>query len=182
LAAPSNLTSNFIATPTQGKAPLVVVFYDQTFGSPTSWYWNFGDGQTSTLQNPAHQYDSIGIYDVTLTVTNSNGANSLTKFAFIDVVPDGIYVLDNSFNLQIFPNPYTSKTNIAYSLLNNSKVKIEVYSSLGQLVTTLCEENQQAGSHRYEFSASNYGFAEGIYLLRMSINDKMISRKLIEVK
>ncbi len=182
LAAPSNLTSNFIATPTQGKAPLVVVFYDQTFGSPTSWYWNFGDGNTSTLQNPAHQYDSIGIYDVTLTVTNSNGANSLTKFAFIDVVPDGIYVLDNSFNLQIFPNPYTSKTNIAYSLLNNSKVKIEVYSSLGQLVTTLCEENQQAGSHRYEFSASNYGFAEGIYLLRMSINDKMISRKLIEVK
>ena len=182
LATPTTLSPNFIATPTQGIAPLVVVFYDQTGGSPTSWFWNFGDGTTSTDQNPAHQYDSTGVYDVTLTVANGDGANSITKFAFIDVLVDGIELTNNAIDVQVFPNPYTNSTNIAYSLINNSNVKIEVYSSVGQLVAVLHEGEQVAGPHKYSFSAAKYGFNAGVYYLRMTIDDKAITKKLIEVK
>jgi len=38
-----------------------------------SWFWDFGDGDTSALQNPVHQYDSAGTYIVTLTIINNNG-------------------------------------------------------------------------------------------------------------
>ena len=44
-----------------------------TSGTLVSWHWEFGDGDTSTVQNPSHIYASAGTYTVTLTVLNSNG-------------------------------------------------------------------------------------------------------------
>ncbi len=55
-----------------------VQFYDNSTGSPTSWHWDFGDGSTSTEQNPVHYYSGIGNYDVTLTVQDDNGTSSVT--------------------------------------------------------------------------------------------------------
>ena len=52
-----------------------VNFVDQSTGSPTDWLWNFGDGASSTLQNPAHVYAAAGTYNVMLTVTNAGGSN-----------------------------------------------------------------------------------------------------------
>ena len=49
-------------------------------GNIVSWQWNFGDGSTSTLQNPMHQYSSPGNYNVTLTVMdNDRATDSITK-------------------------------------------------------------------------------------------------------
>jgi len=62
-----------------------VNFNDLSTNSPTSWLWNFGDGNTSTDQNPIHTYTSSGTYSVTLQATNSNGSNSLTQNNFITV-------------------------------------------------------------------------------------------------
>ncbi len=49
-------------------------FFDQSFnptGSATSWYWEFGDGVSSTEQNPSHTYQDEGAYNVCLTITDS---------------------------------------------------------------------------------------------------------------
>jgi len=62
-----------------------VQFTDQSINTPTSWLWNFGDGQTSTIQNPLHTYTSSGAFSVTLTVTNSYGKDSLAKSNLINV-------------------------------------------------------------------------------------------------
>jgi hypothetical protein len=182
LSMPNTLVSNFIATPTQGIAPLVVVFYDQTLGAPTNWYWNFGDGTTSILQNPAHQYDSAGIYDVTLTVMNSDGVNSVTKFGFIDVLPDGISELNPHYQVAVFPNPYSNKTNIEFTLYQGAEVEMEVFSALGQHVKSLEKGRLVSGNYRYEFSAKENGFAEGVYFLRLNVDGKQVMKKLVEVK
>ena len=71
--------ANFTSNVTNGSAPLTVQFNDTSTGNPTSWNWNFGDGQTSTVQNPTHTYSEVGNYNVTLNVTNSAGSNSLTQ-------------------------------------------------------------------------------------------------------
>jgi len=76
----------FSASPTSGKAPLNVKFTDASTGTPTKWKWNFGDGKTSTLQNPTHKYSAAGNYAVILTVSNSAGSNTLTKTGYIKVV------------------------------------------------------------------------------------------------
>jgi len=75
----------FSAKPTSGKAPLTVRFTDKSTGVPTAWKWSFGDGTTSTKQNPIHKYLQEGNYKVTLTVTNTAGSNTTTKKNYIKI-------------------------------------------------------------------------------------------------
>ncbi|WP_094226822.1 S-layer protein domain-containing protein [Methanolobus psychrotolerans] len=73
----ASFTTN--ATGNEGPVPLIVQFNDTSTNSPTSWSWTFGDGGTSTSQNPVHTYNSIGTYNVTLTATNADGADTESK-------------------------------------------------------------------------------------------------------
>ena len=77
---------SFSASPASGNIPLAVKFTDGSLNGPTSWYWEFGDGGTSTSQNPSHTYQTAGTYDVTLTAQNANGSNSLTMPGYISVL------------------------------------------------------------------------------------------------
>lgn len=75
----------FTGAPLSGNYPLTVAFTDQSTNGPTSWSWTFGDGGTSTLRNPSHQYTAAGTYTVALTATNAYGSNTLTKTGYITV-------------------------------------------------------------------------------------------------
>lgn len=78
-------TANFTTSTTSGCSPLVVNFQDLSTGNPTSWFWDFGNGATATLQNPSTTYFIPGTYTVTLTVTNAGGSNTLTRTQYITV-------------------------------------------------------------------------------------------------
>jgi gliding motility-associated-like protein len=82
-------TVNFTATPTTGCYPLPVQFTDQTLpgsGTIATWEWDFGDGTSSTLQNPLHVYNSGGNFNVTLRVRNSSGCvRTLTRPQLIQI-------------------------------------------------------------------------------------------------
>ncbi len=64
----------------------VVDFTDQSLNQPTSWMWDFGDSNTSTLQNPSHTFASSGMYNVCLTATNSAGSDTNCQMIDIEVV------------------------------------------------------------------------------------------------
>lgn len=66
-----------------------VTFTDNSTPNPISWNWSFAGGTpaTSSLQNPVITYNTPGTYDVTLTVTNSYGSDTLTKTSYITVSP-----------------------------------------------------------------------------------------------
>lgn len=84
LAQPvSNFTSNTVA----GCSPIIVQFTDQSTGTPTSWYWDLGNGTTTTVQNPSTTYLNPGTYTVSLTVTNSGGSDTTTRTNYITVYP-----------------------------------------------------------------------------------------------
>jgi PKD repeat protein/subtilisin-like proprotein convertase family protein len=68
---------SFEADPTNGMAPLTVVFTNHSSGA-TNYYWSFGDGNSSTSDNPANVYTNAGTYSVTLTGIGPGGTNSLT--------------------------------------------------------------------------------------------------------
>ncbi|MBK7141792.1 MAG: S8 family serine peptidase [bacterium] len=70
----SNLANaKFTSNVTDANVPFTVNFTDQSPNSPSTWDWAFGDGGTSTDQNPSHNYTVPGIYDVSLKITESRG-------------------------------------------------------------------------------------------------------------
>ena len=78
--------SDFSGTPTSGSVGMTVAFSDiSSGGAANSWSWSFGDGASSTLQNPSHSYSIAGNYDVSLSVTGPGGSNSLARPGYITV-------------------------------------------------------------------------------------------------
>ena len=75
--------ADFSANATLGGVPSTFQFTDNSASNPTSWLWDFGDGSTSTQQNPQHKYTAQGTYAVTLNATNGYGSNAITKAAYI---------------------------------------------------------------------------------------------------
>ena len=76
--APSQTASSagFVYAPNGAPvAGQVVQFNDTSAGSPTSWLWVFGDGQTSTDRNPTHVFGAAGVFHVTMTATGGAGSN-----------------------------------------------------------------------------------------------------------
>jgi len=67
-------------------AGTTAAFTDLSQNAPTSWFWDFGDGATSTAQNPTHNYVA-GAYTVTLTVTNSAGSSTSTLNIDVQAAP-----------------------------------------------------------------------------------------------
>jgi PKD repeat protein len=83
-------TAEFSATPITGLAPLRVQFTDMSTGTVTSWLWDFGDGKTSTAQNPTNTYMKEGKYTVSLTVSGSCGEDTETKVNYIIVLSERV--------------------------------------------------------------------------------------------
>jgi gliding motility-associated-like protein len=92
----------FNQTNTTGCIDLNVGFTDTSWvnSSITSWYWDFGDGGTSTNQNPSHTYTIAGIYDVTLIITDALGCvDTLTKTNWIDAIENPVadFIADTTY-------------------------------------------------------------------------------------
>ena len=83
----TNPAANYVPPPTTvGCAPLTTQFTDGTVGA-NGWAWDFGDGSTSTQQNPVHTYSTPGFYTVSLTTTTANGGceQTISNFSTFDV-------------------------------------------------------------------------------------------------
>ncbi len=88
----------------------VVDFTDLSSNLPDDWFWDFGDGTSSTLQNPIHTYTNAGLYNVTLTTTNNFGSNSITYNVIVNALNPLIQIANNQLavNEPIFFSETTS--------------------------------------------------------------------------
>jgi PKD repeat protein len=114
----------FSGMPTSGSQPLNVQFTDASTGIITSYTWNFGDGGSSNIQNPSHQYTTDGTYTVNLIVTGPGGsslktepnyisvANTMTK---IGIYKEGVWSLD-------FPRGVISDTSLSWGISGDIQV------------------------------------------------------------
>ncbi|WP_141241739.1 PKD domain-containing protein, partial [Methanosarcina spelaei] len=95
-SSPGKPVAAFSVSSVSGKTPLTVTFTDKSSNMPTKWKWSFGDGTTSTQQNPKHKYSAAGKYMVVLTVTNAKGSNTATETDYIKVISKPVANLTSS--------------------------------------------------------------------------------------
>jgi len=107
--------ANFTASPTSGLMPLYVQFNDTSNGNPTNWSWNFGDGGTSTIQNPLHTYNASGNYTVNFTALNAGGPGTLIRTGLITVTPSIVPAV-----LSITPATGSKTTSISITNLSGT--------------------------------------------------------------
>ncbi len=139
---------SFNANITSGCEDLFVEFIDNSSGA-TDWFWDFGDGITSSLINPTHIYSDPGIYDVTLTTSYLGGcSSSQTYSSYIEVFPipnidfsaDTLYSCDTPFVVQFFDDTYGAVSwywDFGDGTTDNVIDPIKVYSDFGLFNITL---------------------------------------------
>ena len=155
-------TADFDATPRVTYTTRPVQFINSSL-QDVSWAWNFGDGNTSTLENPSHTYNVPGRYTVTLTI--NGGASSKTETQFIHVLPDRNtpYLVGDGGNFDVNPDDFDA---IAVSGVNfergNSAIagKNSTFSGAFAWVTGLTDatytDNAETALYTpaYDFSVS----------------------------
>ena len=122
----------FTFSPESPQPGQLIQFTDRSTdpdGSIKSWAWEFGDGSTSTEQNPAHQYAKRGLYTVKLTVTDNDGlTGSTTKQLTVGAVQPTMAV-------HSYPNPASTQTTFKYALPSGTaKASLRVFAATGRLV------------------------------------------------
>ena len=166
----------FTASPRQGLAPLTVQFNDTSLYGPTTWSWNFGDGGTSSSQNPSHIYNSVGTYTVTLAATNAIGTNTSSQTGYITILSQApisagtnLYVSNdagvkydiNGSSMTYIPNTYGLPMPGGMNSLHMSNVPSD---TSGKVIQT----TSQSGTFYYTFSGGQPTQQEGILMLAVN--------------
>ncbi len=167
-------TANFATSSGDLKIDTPITFTDQSAGA-TSWFWDFGDGQTSSSQNPTHSYLVIKNYAVKLSITASNGCAD-SKSSSISVITGIEEPASNG--VEIFPNPVTTQSlKVIIDYQDLSRANVSLLNSLGQVI--LDQNISDIGTH-VEISIPTASLSAGLYIIRLKVGDKIVTRKVIK--
>lgn len=147
----------------------LVTFTDESLAA-TSWAWDFGDGNTSTMQNPAHGYISQGTYAVTLTINGTCVKTDSVTIAYntdLDALAPGL-------QLTMLPNPANDQVQIRISEPVAEDLSLALYSPEGKLVA-----DQMMIAGETNLSLSLEGLASGMYLMRVQHSQGVYTMKLV---
>lgn len=142
------------------SGPNTFTFTDASTGAVT-WAWDFGDSQTSTVQNPTNVYSTPGTYTVTLIVSNGCGSDTITQV----ILADGIAEANTASGISVYPNPVAAagQLNILFKT-NSSTATLRMLTLQGKVLVNQQLNNVQAGT---TVPVNVSGFAAGLYMLQV---------------
>ncbi len=120
--------ANYTFIPYHPEINEIVQFTDTSFdldGTITSWLWNFGDGNTSTLQNPQNTYSSFKTYIVTLNATDDDGDKNETS---MQIITKTVYKEEIEPGEETVDFMSEGDTNISINVTDSTNITFEVYS------------------------------------------------------
>lgn len=175
-SASDTILINVLATPNASffadtSNDPTVDFTDLSTGSPNSWSWDFGDGNTSSSQSPQHTYANPGTYTVTLVVDNGCGKDTSTRAVTVTAVgvndPFG-------YELKIWPNPTNSMINVELEGANVES--IQVIDAFGRILA----HREYKGWMSYgkdQFDLASY--SKGTYWIKTNVTGTSLLRKVV---
>lgn len=156
----------FAAMGNSGSFP-TLQFNDLTIGSPNTWQWDFGDGASSTLQNPQHTYTNPATYTVCLTVNDS---------CSLDITCQAVDVLlgigsVTAFSLDLYPNPAASTIILRWpQSLENAIVRVMTMD--GRMVF-------ETSTPQATLALNVSDWATGVYAVEVQTANQRVVRRLV---
>ena len=151
---------------------LEVVLTDGSTGA-TSWSWDFGDGNSSTLQNPIHSYDTAGTYTIVLTASSPCGSTDFSTTVSVTQPQDtSTNVPDVALQaLLIYPNPAREAVQVELPERNGQPASFQLLDVSGRLV--------RAGILAPSGQLQLNGIPAGLYWLQASVGQVTYRARLV---
>ena len=119
--------------PAKLTAPVTIQFINNSSGA-NSYLWDFGDGTTSTEENPQHEYAAFGEYQVTLTATRGGACSTSVSIGDLIITVDNTIFVPNTFT----PNGDQVNDEFVITISNIQDYRIQIYNRYG---TSLFQAN-----------------------------------------
>jgi len=172
-----------------------VTVINSSTGNNLTYFWDFGDGNTSTLQFPNYTYTANGPFSLCLTVDNGAGCTS----TYCDSIgSNGVVMKQTGFNINVispttttainegidlvselntYPNPATDKVTIEINLNDQTQVEVLVIDLVGNIVANITNQEMNSGLNKIQWNTSD--IANGVYLLNVKTNNNTKINKLV---
>lgn len=143
--------------------------FTNTSTNGVSYFWNFGDGSTSTATSPSHTYTSSGTYNVMLI--SINNCTSDTIYQQVVLLLTGVE--ENELTkIEVFPNPVKDFVNINFSDTKTDKMVLTDLIGKELLIITNTKDNMRLDLSPYR---------NGVYFLRFYAGDKMVTYRINKI-
>ncbi|MBN8697063.1 MAG: N-acetylmuramoyl-L-alanine amidase [Bacteroidetes bacterium] len=97
----------------------------------------------------------------------------------VELTPTSVSESTNTFELNVYPNPFTNNTSLSYQLSASADVRIELVDVLGKQIELLNTRAQAAGKHAITINASELQLAKGMYFFKLQVNDVVETKKVV---
>ena len=164
--------------------------YNTATGTPPFTYlWSWGDGTYDSIAYPGHGYAASGTYTICLQITDAHGcsdstcntqflhslaSSSMTSVDVIDAPAATVGIMDNNqdSNLKIYPNPFSSQTDVIFSK-EQTNTTIKITDILGKEIKTINFSGKQ-------FTIEKGTMQTGIYFVQITdANKNVVNRKVV---
>ncbi len=173
-----------------------IIVTNSSTGVNLSYFWSFGDGNTSTLAFPSYTYTTPGPFYLCLTISDT--VNSCTSTYCDSIGSNGIVLKQTGFtinvqspiatsideatkniilNWSIYPNPFKENVTIEFVLKDNSAIEIFATDLIGNTVDVISNEMMQSGINNVKWNANK--LSNGIYLVTIKTETSLQVKKVV---
>ncbi len=149
------------------------VTFTNTSTNGSNYYWTFGDGGTSTLQNPTHTYTNHASYTVTLIVSNPCGADTISQTILVTGINE---INDLKTTFSTYPNPAKDYLTISFKAYKEETFTIKLIDMAGKTVKII-NLNALAGDNQFQMSLET--IAKGSYSIQMQKGKSHAETKIL---
>lgn len=140
------------------------------------------DGDNIKLAGATPSYMEVYNYPCSGGETDLVKVDNSNNLSVLINMPNSKSGAKAEMNISLLPNPFVENAVIVYNIIEDSKVKVDIYDITGKLVTNLFEGNQKIGNYNLSYAAEGAASNSGIFIVKMTVNDEVFSRQLVQMR
>ncbi len=155
-------------------------FYDQSENDPFEWAWDFGNGMTSTEPDPLIKYETPGVYNVTLEVSNFQGRSTFSREIVVCVLDPVPPVLSpNSYTIfPVHPNPAEEAITVKAWFPRPVPLQVQLVDLRGRTIASIFNGVGTIGSWEHSWNIPSF-LESGVYVIHWLYGDNQKVQKVI---